>query len=54
MTDHTSPIYAKNENELSWPIWQGTIYDKDQTEGQRDWSYKCGLRGNHNSNVMTD
>ena len=29
VTDRTSPLYNKNETELLWPIWQGTVYDKD-------------------------
>ena len=34
MIDCSGPLYAENEIELSWPIWLGTIYDKDQT---RQW-----------------
>ena len=28
MTDCTAPLYSKNEIKLSWPIRQGTVYDK--------------------------
>ena len=37
VNNSTGPLYAENENELSWLIRQGTVYDKDQTEKWRDW-----------------
>lgn len=28
MIDHTSPLYAEKEIELTWPIWQDMEYDE--------------------------
>lgn len=36
MINHIGPLYVENEIELWWPIWRGTIYDKDQTRQERN------------------
>ena len=32
VNNRIGPLYAENENELSWLIRQGTVYDEDQTK----------------------
>ena len=41
VTDYTSVVYAKNESELLWSIWQVMIYDVDQIRQQPHLSYLC-------------
>ena len=41
--DRTCPLNTENETELSYPIQQGIIYNKDLTGQRCDWSYRCGL-----------
>ena len=36
MTDHIGAVYTVNETELSWPIRQGAIYDKNQATQWHD------------------
>ena len=47
-TNCTDPVYIENETELSWPIQQGMVYDKDNIGQRNNWSYRCGLRINQN------
>ena len=44
VTDYTSVVYAKNESELLWSIWQVMIYDVDQIRQQPHQSYLCWKR----------
>ena len=37
VTNCTSPLYAENETELLWSIWEGMVYDKDQIGQRREW-----------------
>ena len=54
MTHRTSVIYTKNNNELSWSIESGVVYNQNQTGQQRDWWYECNLQRKWNSIVVID
>ena len=43
VTNHTSVISIEYDYELSRPIGQCTVYDKDEIRQQRDQSYRSAL-----------
>ena len=53
VTDRIGTVYAENENELSWPIRQGVVYDKNDTQQWRDQSYRCALHRKRYWTIVT-
>ena len=53
VTDRIGTVYAENENELSWPIRQGVVYDKNDTQQWRDQSYRCALHWKRYWTIVT-
>ena len=46
VNDHIGLGYAETENELSGPIWPGTIRSENQIRQWCNQSYRCGLHWN--------
>ena len=54
MIDCIGVVYTKNENESSWSIESGAIFDENQIWKWCDWSYKSSLCRKQNWIVMID
>lgn len=54
MTNHTNPLYAEYEIEISYSIRQGMVYDEDKTRQRHLLLYMCDLHENQNWIIMID
>ena len=54
MTDRKGVVYTKNETKLLWSIELNVIFDENQIEQRRDWSYRSGLRWKQSRLIVID